>query len=146
MPKALRRPVFCAVSPHLLRYDQDTLLSDTNILDTLNLSKNVTVSGIPITAHMVLAGRDSEEHHVGGTSFDFATYLALTYFFPESDCVGKSDHISWIQTIETAKSSNTVLHVQTEEPILLGLEVCCYSFPSVTISMLPTVSFNTFQE
>ncbi|KAK0442985.1 sterol regulatory element binding protein cleavage-activating protein [Armillaria borealis] len=110
------------------RYDQDTLLSDTNILDTLNLSKNVTVSGIPITAHMVLAGRDSEEHHVGGTNFDFATYLALTYFFPESDCVGKSDHISWIQTIETAKSSNTVLHVQTEEPILLGLEY--HSTPS----------------
>ncbi|KAK0458517.1 sterol regulatory element binding protein cleavage-activating protein [Desarmillaria tabescens] len=64
-------------------YDQDTLLSDTNILDTLNLSKNVTVSGIPITAHTVLAGRDSEERHVGGTNFDFARYLALTYFFLE---------------------------------------------------------------
>ena len=101
-------------------YDEQALLTDSNILGTLNLSRNVSVGGIPVTPHMVLAGRGSNEH-VSAT-FDYAMHLALTYFFPETDCLGLSDHTAWLQVVDIAATHEVELAVQLQEPTLIALE------------------------
>ncbi|KAK7049429.1 hypothetical protein VNI00_006030 [Paramarasmius palmivorus] len=100
-------------------HDRTSLLSDPNILDTLSLSKNVSLDGIPVTPQMVLAGRGSNEHH---NTFDFAQYLALTYFFPESDCFGTTEHTNWIQAIKTVAVHDADLSSHSAEPTLIALE------------------------
>jgi len=105
-------------------YDGKALVSDSNILDTLSYSKNVSVSGLPITPHMVLAGRGSYEHPVGGNRFDYATFLALTYFFPNSACWGSgAEHTQWVQTVRNAVPQNAQITIQFPEPTLIALEV-----------------------
>ena len=103
-------------------HDKASLLADRNTLDTLNLSRNVSVCGIPITPQMVLAGRGSHEHV--SANFDYATYLALTYFFLETDCLGNSDHAAWLQIVDIAATQIVELAVQIQEPKLIALEVC----------------------
>ncbi|KAF8894726.1 sterol-sensing domain of SREBP cleavage-activation-domain-containing protein [Infundibulicybe gibba] len=107
-------------------HKEEALLSDTNIVDTLSLYKNITIDGIPITPPMVLAGRGSIEHHVSGSQFDFATFLALTYFFPDSECLGASEHQLWLQAVHQAASGSPDLIVEpqepTQEPTLVALE------------------------
>ncbi|KAJ6606392.1 sterol regulatory element binding protein cleavage-activating protein [Mycena vulgaris] len=102
------------------RYNQAALRDDPNILDTL-LNWNVSIAGIPITPQMVLAGRGSDEHHVAGTNFDFAMFLALTYFFPKSDCLGHAEHHDWLQAIDVA-SQGALLTAQKQAPTLIALE------------------------
>jgi hypothetical protein len=105
-------------------HDKQKLLSDYNILDTLSLSTNISVAGIPVTPPMVLASRGSNEHHVaGGANFDFAMFLALTYFFPETDCSGNLEHTAWLQALEHAAAQNAELTIQAPEPALIALEV-----------------------
>ena len=113
-------------------YDKNALTSDPNILDTLSYSKNVSVSGLPVTPHMVLAGRGSYEHHVGGNKFDYATFLALTYFFPNSACWGSvTEHTNWVQTVQKAAAQHAEVAFQVPEPILIALEVgSCRNFHS----------------
>ncbi|KIM49507.1 hypothetical protein M413DRAFT_438691 [Hebeloma cylindrosporum] len=104
-------------------YDRNALNSDPNILDTLGYSKNVSVAGFPVTPHMVLAGRGSYEHHVGANQFDYATFLALTYFFPNSACWGSvTEHTHWTQTVKNAISHHAEVAIQVPEPILIALE------------------------
>ncbi|EEB90789.1 hypothetical protein MPER_10959, partial [Moniliophthora perniciosa FA553] len=67
---------------------------------------------------MVLAGRGLDEHN----TFDFATFLALTYFFPESDCFGTSEHGNWRQAVEIAAGQDAELHIHSAEPRLIALE------------------------
>lgn len=104
------------------RHNETTLLDDPAILDTL-LSRNASIAGIPITPQMVLAGRGSDESHVSGTNFDYAIYLALTYFFPNSDCIGKTEHLAWLKAIEEA-SPDASRTGSPQEPTLIALEVC----------------------
>ena len=105
-------------------HDKQILLSDYNILDTLSLSKNVSVAGIPVTPSMILASRGSNEHHVaGGANFDFAMFLALTYFFPETDCLGNLEHTAWLQVLKNAATQSAELTIQAQEPTLIALEV-----------------------
>ncbi|KAF9484932.1 hypothetical protein BDN70DRAFT_871918 [Pholiota conissans] len=104
-------------------YDKDALKSDPNIFDTLNHSKNVSIAGIPITPHMVLAGRGSYEHHVGGNKFDYASFLALTYFFPDSSCWDSdAEHAQWVQTVQNAIASDAEVTAQVPEATLIALE------------------------
>ncbi|PPR05991.1 hypothetical protein CVT26_005713 [Gymnopilus dilepis] len=109
-------------------YDESLLASDANILDTLAHTKNVSVSGIPITPHMVLAGRGSYEHHHvhvggGGAKFDYARFLALTYFFPNTPCSGSSaEHLQWVHTVQDAVIQNAEVTVQVPEASLIALE------------------------
>ncbi|TFK60004.1 hypothetical protein BDN72DRAFT_965883 [Pluteus cervinus] len=120
----LRRPDGkCLVLSPLLfwNHDSEALTSDSNILDTLSLSSNVTVAGVPITPHMVLAGRGSADH-VSATNFDYAMFLSLTYFFPQSDCIGKAEHLAWLQAVQRAAASHSLLTFQDEEPTLIALE------------------------
>ncbi|KAJ7118809.1 sterol regulatory element binding protein cleavage-activating protein [Mycena epipterygia] len=102
------------------RYNQAELREDSNILDTLS-GWNVSIADIPITPQMVLAGRGSDEPHVAGTSFDFAMYLALTYFFPNSDCLGDAEHDAWLQVVGAASQGAAQIK-QKQEPTLIALE------------------------
>ncbi|TFK27429.1 hypothetical protein FA15DRAFT_726631 [Coprinopsis marcescibilis] len=105
-------------------YDRDTLSTDDTILDTLSNpnSRNVTIAGIPVSPQMVLAGRGDYERSVGGTKFDFATFLAITYFFPDSDCLGSNPHAQWVQMVEKAASQDAIVSVQIQEPKLIALD------------------------
>lgn len=105
-------------------HDKEELLADTNILDTLSPSKNVSVAGIPVTPQMVLAGRGSDS----GAHLDFANYIALTYFFSESDCFDSPERPSWRQVVQDAAQSAQVDFFQ--EPILIALEVSRMLFQS----------------
>lgn len=114
-------------------YDREAIRSDTNIIDTLSNLKNVSISGIPVTPSMVLAGRGSYEHHVGGSKLDYATFLALSYFFPNSPCWDSdAEHTLWVHTVQTAVPLNAKVTVQIPEATLIALDVryllpCCVS-------------------
>lgn len=104
-------------------HDQEALLSDTKILDTLSPSKNISVEDIIVTPKMVLAGLESDDPHAAESQFDFAMFLALTYFFPKSECLGDTEHTTWLKTVHQALALNSELTVQIEEPKLIALEV-----------------------
>lgn len=114
----------CFVLSPLVFWNQSPsdLHDETGTPETLSLSKNITVAGIPVTPHMVLAGRGSFGYeNVDG--YDYADYLALTYFFPDSDCLGNAEHEAWLQFINGAASS-TAEPTQKHDPTLIALEVC----------------------
>ncbi|KAI0668466.1 sterol regulatory element binding protein cleavage-activating protein [Trametes maxima] len=100
--------------------DEEALEADDSILDTLNLSPNVSVAGVPITPEMVLAGR--ELRNPTSTNFDAAMFLVLTYFFPEKECFGKDGHFQWLHSLEDAVGSAGELVVLAQEPHLIALE------------------------
>ncbi|KAJ3506618.1 hypothetical protein NLJ89_g6771 [Agrocybe chaxingu] len=103
-------------------YDKESIRYDTNILDTLSYSKNVSVAGVPITPHMVLAGRASLEDGAGNW-FDSARFLALTYFFPQNTCVRSgSESAQWAQLVQKAVPQNADVTVQVPESTLIALE------------------------
>jgi hypothetical protein len=114
-------------------HDESAILSDTNILDTLSMLNNVSVAGIHVTPHMVLAGRGRSEHVAA--NFDFAQFLALSYFFPEKDCLGKSEHAAWLKLLEDV-AKNDELVIEGQEPTLIALEV--RSSMDIYISLLTT--------
>ncbi|KAJ7221698.1 sterol regulatory element binding protein cleavage-activating protein [Mycena pura] len=103
------------------RYNRAALREDANILGTL-LTRNATVADIPITPQMVLAGRGSDEPRVSGTDFDYAMFLALTYFFPNSDCIGNAEHLAWLHAIDAASLGAPRKPYHSQEPMLISLE------------------------
>jgi hypothetical protein len=106
-------------------YNKDALLSDVNILDTL-YSKNISIAGVPVTPDMVLAGRGSYEHPADGNRLDYATFLALTYFFPKSACwASEPQHAWWVQTVQNAAQNAQVI-VQPPEASPIALEACIH--------------------
>lgn len=115
----------CFVLSPLLFWDHDreALLSDTNILSSIGAPKNVSLNGVLITPQMVLAHRGSNEPQVAGSKFDFAAFLAITYFFPESDCLSNSEHLSWLHSVHKALAQDPEPGLQIPEPTLLALEV-----------------------
>jgi hypothetical protein len=114
-------------------HNENAILSDANILDTLSLSNNVSIAGIHVTPHMVLAGRGGSEHVAA--IFDFAQFLALSYFFPEEDCSGKSGHAVWLKLLQDVTQNDELL-IQGQEPRLIALEV--RSSSSIHFSLLMT--------
>src|SRR6266576_322935 len=117
----------CFVISPLLFWDhnEDSLLADKDVLNTLNNLKNVTVDGITITPQMVLAGRTSREHRVAASTFDSAAFLVMTYFFPESDCLSTSEHASWKQSVQSTVSHHDAqITFHPQGPALIALEVC----------------------
>ncbi|PPQ67642.1 hypothetical protein CVT25_012670 [Psilocybe cyanescens] len=104
-------------------YDKSALLSDSNVFDTLSNSKNVSVSGIPVTPQMVLAGRGSYEPHVGGSKLDYATFLALSYFFPNSPCWDSgAEHALWVHTVQNTVSQDAEVADRGPEATLIALD------------------------
>ncbi|KDQ59623.1 hypothetical protein JAAARDRAFT_33205 [Jaapia argillacea MUCL 33604] len=101
--------------------DEQVLQSQANVFGSVNLSKNVSASGIPVTPHMVLAGRRLNEHFT--SQVDFASALALTFIFVETDCLDDSGHISWRKVLEDATAGNAQLVFETQEPNIVTLEL-----------------------
>ncbi|KAG6865614.1 hypothetical protein C0991_000901 [Blastosporella zonata] len=111
------------ISPLLFwNHDREELIADADILVTLSAFQNISLGGIAVTPHMVLARRELHEPHVAGSDYDFATFLAVTYFFPESDCLGKSEHASWLQLVQRARAEHQEPILEVQEPTILGLE------------------------
>ncbi|KAI0927892.1 hypothetical protein AcW1_005297 [Taiwanofungus camphoratus] len=90
------------------------------MLDTINLSQNVTISGIPISPEMVLAGRELRDPT--STDIDAAMFLVLTYYFPDKDCLGNAGHFQWLRVLEEAAGHTGDLVVQAQSPRLIALE------------------------
>lgn len=104
-------------------HDEERLRSDRNIPLTATRSNGVTVAGIHVTPPMVLAGRDSTQRN--SASPDSAMFLALTYVFPETDCLRSAGHHSWLQIIKNSTQENpesAQIFAVTAEPKLIALE------------------------
>jgi hypothetical protein len=78
-----------------------------------------------ITPPMVLTGRDSTQRNPATP--DSAMFLALTYVFPEMDCLRSAGHDSWLEIIKNStqeSAERAQMFVVTAEPKLIALEVC----------------------
>ena len=100
-------------------YNEERLLSDEDVLDTLQRTSNISIQGIPITPQMVLAGRELDDR----SNLDFAMFLVLTYVFHETSCLGSDGHFAWAKAVQQAVGGTGDLAVMTKEPALLALEV-----------------------
>ena len=108
------------VSPLMFwHHDERALMSDKNVLRTLAPSNNFSFAGVPIESQMVVAWRDFSSVDLGSSVF-----LALTYFFPEQDCLGKAGHTLWLHILEEASKDSADLITETQQPKLIALEVC----------------------
>lgn len=111
------------VSPLMFwNHEESALMTDANVLHTLAPSNNVSFAGVPIESQMVLAWRDRSEY--SSVDAGSTVFLALTYFFPERDCLGKTGHALWLQILEDASKDGADLITETQQPKLVALEVC----------------------
>lgn len=99
-------------------YDEERLLLDEDVLDTLQRASNISIQGIPITPQMVLAGRELDDN----SNLDFAMFLAFTYVFHETSCLDSSGHSVWVNTVRQTAGRFGDLATVTKEPTLLALE------------------------
>ena len=102
-------------------HDDDTLMNDPNILETMNHVRNDSLSKIPIHLPMVLAGRMSLGD---GDKTDYGAYLVLTYYFRENDCQTKAGHDAWKALASEAVKGKGYVHFPPAPPRLLALQVC----------------------
>ncbi|CCM05035.1 uncharacterized protein FIBRA_07237 [Fibroporia radiculosa] len=102
-------------------HDQHAILADDNILDTVNLAHNISVSGVPISPDMVLAGREHRDP-TSSSYIDSAMFLVLTYLFPDRDCLGNVGHFEWLRVLKEAAGYSADFVVQTQAPKLVALE------------------------
>ncbi|KAG6850416.1 hypothetical protein H0H93_013641 [Arthromyces matolae] len=111
------------VSPLLFwEHDKQALLSDPDISNTLGSFRNISVGGVLVTPRMVLARRELHDPHASQSDFDFATFLAVTYFFPDSECLDTIEHESWLQTVHRARAEQQGPILEVQEPTVFGLE------------------------
>jgi hypothetical protein len=115
----------CLVLSPLLFWNHDpkALLYDDSLVDTIRTFQNISLGGFVVTPQMVLARRGSHEPQVAGSKFDFAESLVVTYFFPASDCLGNSEHASWLQSVQEALAQEPEPVSKRREPVLIALEV-----------------------
>ncbi|KAF8267825.1 sterol-sensing domain of SREBP cleavage-activation-domain-containing protein [Lactarius quietus] len=110
------------VSPLIFwHHEERELATDVNILHTLRPSNNVSFAGVPIQSQMVVAWRDSNEY--SSVDAGSTVFLALTYFFPEKDCFGKTGHSTWRQILEDVSKDGADLIIETQQPKIIALEV-----------------------
>lgn len=102
-------------------HDEKKLLNDRDPIRTVNENEKVSLFGLSIRPSMVFAGREAADPSV--PRIDFASYLALTYFFHENDCNTLDGHRSWRQALESVASDYGVLTAHAHEPTLVALEV-----------------------
>lgn len=104
-------------------YDEERLRSDRNISLTATRSEGATIAGMHVTPPMVLTGRDSIQRNPATP--DSAMFLALTYVFPETDCLRSAGHDSWLQIIKNSTQESVEsakMFAATAEPKLIALE------------------------
>lgn len=102
-------------------HDAQLLMSDTNILDTISSGRNVTSSSITIHPDMVLAGREASD--LPERDVESAMFLVISYFFPDTDCLGNVGHFAWLHALEDAVSTQGELILQARVPDLIALDV-----------------------
>ncbi|KAL0947479.1 hypothetical protein HGRIS_013584 [Hohenbuehelia grisea] len=111
-------------------YDLSSLRADTGIIDTLNGFRNVSVARLPVTPQMVVAGRGSDgqsepltyAYDYPKADFDYAAFVALTYFFPETDCLGNTERALWLQVARQAMGDVADVVFHPSEPSLRSLQ------------------------
>ncbi|KAI0303498.1 sterol-sensing domain of SREBP cleavage-activation-domain-containing protein [Multifurca ochricompacta] len=126
----LRRPdgQCLVVSPLMFwHHEESALMTDVNILHTLRPSNNVSFAGFPIQSQM-----SEYANGVAGST----VFLALTYFFPERDCLGKTGHSIWRQILEDASKDWADLITETQQPKLIALEYTTCLSSSADTSVL----------
>ena len=102
-------------------HDEDELLKDQDILDTINRQRNLSQNGLPVNIATTFAGRESTENVEAG--MDAAVFLAITYFFREVDCLGYASRNAWLQALrETVHPSGNIIE-EKQQPWLLALQV-----------------------
>ncbi|KAF7441134.1 hypothetical protein PC9H_001483 [Pleurotus ostreatus] len=136
----------CLVISPLLFWDYDlsSLESEMDIIQALSTSQNVTVSGVLVTPRMILAGRGTldESTEEDSYDFDFADYLVVTYLFPESDCLGNTEHASWKDLLSAATTDLADITFQDAEPELLALQYQPSHEPTAkTFSIISTFTY-----
>ena len=102
-------------------YDDETLMNDPDILETMNHARNDTLSKIPVHLPMVVAGRMSLGD---GDKTDYGAYLVLTYYFRETDCQTNAGHAVWKALASEAVKGKGRVHFPPAQPRLLALQVC----------------------
>ena len=109
------------VSPLMFwNHDENALMTDTNVLYTLSPSNNVSFAGVPIESQMVVAWGDK----YSSVDTSSTVFLALTFFFQERDCIGKTGHALWLQILEDSSKDSATLITETQQPKLIAFEVC----------------------
>lgn len=103
------------------QYNEKKVLADFDILDTLSLSRNVSIAGMPVSSQMVTAGREIREYPAN--KLDFAMFLVLTYFFPETDCLDHSGHDRWGRLLQDVAKAQGEPIIEKSGPKLIALEV-----------------------
>jgi hypothetical protein len=102
-------------------HNDDILMNDPDILETVNHVRNNTLSRIPVQLSMVLAGRMSLSD---GDKTDYGAYLVLTYYLRENDCQTKAGHDVWKALASEAVKGKGRVHFPPAQPRLLALQVC----------------------
>lgn len=123
IPCLLRPDGQCLViSPlQFWQHNEKKVLADFDILDTLGLSKNVSIAGLSVSPHMVTAGREIREYPAN--KLDFAMFLVLTYFFPETNCLDHSGHDRWGRLLRDVAKDHGEPIIEKSGPKLIALEV-----------------------
>src|SRR5258706_695892 len=117
-------------------HDDETLMNDPDILETMNHIHNDTLSKIPVHLPMVLAGRVSLGD---GDKTDYGAYLVLTYYFRENDCQTKAGHDVWKALASEAVKGKGPVHFPPAQPRLLALQVC-RSFSRSFLELMPVMA------
>ncbi|EIM89959.1 uncharacterized protein STEHIDRAFT_153796 [Stereum hirsutum FP-91666 SS1] len=135
IPCLLRPDGQCLViSPlQFWQHNEKKVLADFDILDTLGLSKNVSIAGLSVSPHMVTAGREIREYPAN--KLDFAMFLVLTYFFPETNCLDHSGHDRWGRLLRDVAKDHGEPIIEKSGPKLIALEykTRLSSFPRLTV-------------
>ena len=107
-------------------HSEERLRDEQNISLSLIHSQGVKVTaGMHVTPQMVLAGHHSADRNP--VTLDAPMFLALTYVFPETDCLNSAGHDFWLQIVTNSTldtPENTQVLAETVEPTLIALEVC----------------------
>ncbi|KAF8531616.1 sterol-sensing domain of SREBP cleavage-activation-domain-containing protein [Gautieria morchelliformis] len=114
----------CLVLSPLLLFDRGIPSTTTDVLKTINASPNMTVSDIRIGVPMLFSGRSFTDDRLN-TVVEHVTFLALTYFFLEKDCLASDGHDRWLKTLETTtldgQGSSSVTPFLFQKPRFIAL-------------------------
>lgn len=110
------------ISPLAFLSELDSLesLTDSEIRQMMAIGRNISAHGVQVTPEMVLGDREAITDK---TLFDWTSYMSVTYFFLENDCIDGSGHHHWINIINQASDARTHLEIPKYSPRLLALQV-----------------------
>lgn len=98
----------------------EALPDDLAVIHTINTAQNVTKAGLPVNKDFYLANRGPVDEH---GFVNEAEYLALTYFFVESDCQANTRHAAWVKLLESIAGKSGDVATSTSHPTLVALQV-----------------------